>query len=105
MKTITLALCLAIAALFAQPAFAHTAILKCSDNGDGTVFCEGGYSDGTPAGGTFMKLSDDDGKTILSGKMDNNGEFTFDKPDVHYTVVFDGGEGHQAEVDSNDIVE
>jgi hypothetical protein len=37
--------------------------------------------------------------------MDEDSEFTFDKPSVGYKVVFDAGEGHVVETDGKDIVE
>ena len=41
---------LAVAALLgaqASPAAAHSALLNCFDNADGTFTCQGGYSDGS----------------------------------------------------------
>jgi hypothetical protein len=37
--------------------------------------------------------------------MDENSEYTFDKPAGSYKVVFDAGEGHVIGIDSKDIVE
>ena len=45
---------LAVAALLgaqASPAAAHSALLNCFDNADGTFTCQGGYSDGSSATG------------------------------------------------------
>jgi hypothetical protein len=42
---------------------------------------------------------------LLKGKMDEDSEFIFDKPDGVYTVVFDAGEGHVVEIDGKEIGE
>jgi len=88
--------------LLATQGYAHTPLVSCWDNGDGTITCEGGFSDGSSASGvkTYVKK---DGKKIVSGEMDEFSEFTFDKPDGSYTVIFDAGEGHQIEVKGQDI--
>ena len=46
-----------------------------------------------------------DGKVLLKGKMDEDSEFTFDKPAEGYKVMFDAGEGHEIEIDGKEIVE
>ncbi|MDY6830646.1 MAG: hypothetical protein SWC96_02210 [Thermodesulfobacteriota bacterium] len=84
---------------------AHTPLCFCYDNGDGTVTCEGGFSDGSSAAGVEMRVEDKDGKVLIKGKMDEDSEYTFDKPAVPYKVVFDAGEGHVIEIDGEDIVE
>jgi hypothetical protein len=89
----------------AGPAFAHTPLCSCYDNGDATVTCEGGFSDGSSASGVQMRVEGNDGKVLLKGKMDQDSEFTFDKPSGPYKVVFDAGEGHVVEVDGKEIVE
>lgn len=87
------------------PALAHTPLFSCYDNGDGTVLCEGGFSDGSSASNVPIKVKNADGETVSEGKMDENSEFEFDKPDGTYSVLFDGGEGHQIEVPGDEIVE
>ena len=52
-----------------------------------------------------MRVLDGAGKVLLEGKMNEDSEFTFDKPEGDYRVVFDAGEGHGVEIDGNDIVE
>jgi len=37
--------------------------------------------------------------------MDENSEFSFDKPAGDYKVVFDAGEGHRIEIEGKDILE
>ncbi|MCK9256836.1 MAG: hypothetical protein M0P02_02035 [Sulfurospirillaceae bacterium] len=90
-------------ALFATSSlFAHTALMSCFDNGDGSVTCEGGFSDGSSASGiNFLVLQN--GNVIESGKMDGHSEYTFDKPEGDYEAVFDAGEGHKVIVKSSDI--
>ena len=84
-------------------AAAHTALCACYDNGDGTVLCEGGFSDGASAAGVAMKVLGADGAVILEGKMAESSEFTFDKPDGVFKVLFDAGEGHLIEIPSAEI--
>ncbi|MFA9393650.1 MAG: hypothetical protein ACERJ1_02905 [Halodesulfovibrio sp.] len=96
---------LVIVMLAAGTAFAHSPLCDCFDNGDGTVTCEGGFSDGSSASGVKMHVKDGAGKALLEGKMDEDSEYTFDKPSVDYMVIFDAGEGHSVEVNGKDIVE
>jgi hypothetical protein len=91
--------------IFCGQASAHTPLCSCYDNGDGTVTCEGGFSDGSSASGVRMRVEDGKGGVLIQGKMDQDSEFTFDKPAGAYKVVFDGGEGHAVEVDGKEIVE
>jgi len=85
-------------------AFAHTAIMSCFDEGDGSVTCEGGFSDGSSASGVKFYI-EQDGKKVISGKMNENSEFNFKKPNGAYSAVFDAGEGHQVHISSKDITE
>lgn len=73
------------------------------DNGDETLSCEGGYSDGSSAAGTTIKVQDPKGKVIFTGKLDKNGELTFKKPKGEFTVTFDGGPGHSVTIKSSNI--
>jgi hypothetical protein len=84
---------------------AHTPLCSCYDNGDGTVTCEGGFSDGSSAAGVRMRVQDGKGGVLIKGKMDEDSEFTFDKPADAYKVVFDAGEGHVVEIEGKEIVE
>lgn len=86
-------------------AYAHTALCSCYENGDGTVTCEGGFSDGSSAAGVQMRVEDSKGTVLIKGKMDQDSEFTFGKPSGAYKVVFDAGEGHTIEIEGKDIVE
>ena len=98
---------LALAALIAMPgaAFAHSAIFDCFDNGDGTISCQGGYSDGSSASGVSIKIKDAKGNILEELKLDSNSEISFSKPEGDYKVMFDGGEGHSIEVDGKNIVQ
>ncbi|MBN2631158.1 MAG: hypothetical protein JXR75_11555 [Rhodobacteraceae bacterium] len=84
-------------------ALAHTPLCSCYDNGDGTVLCEGGFSDGSSAAGVKMLVKDGGGVVLVEGAIDENGEYTFPKPDGAFTVHFEGGEGHAITIKSNDI--
>ena len=89
----------------AGSAFAHSPLCDCFDNGDGTITCEGGFSDGSSASGVKVHVKDGAGKSLIEGKMNEDSEYTFKKPSVDYMVIFDAGEGHSVEVNGKDIVE
>ena len=44
-------------------------------------------------------------KVLIEGKMDEDSEFTFNKPDTPYRVQYDAGPGHLVEIDGKDITE
>lgn len=90
--------------LISSSLFAHTAIMSCFDNGDGTITCEGGFSDGSSASGVKFRV-EQGGKTIFESKMSEYSEVTFDKPNGDYTAVFDAGEGHAVMIKGSDITE
>ena len=96
-----------MAAVFvlATIASAHTPLCSCYDNGDGTITCEGGFSDGSSAAGVVMTVKDKSGKVLTKGKMNEDSEFTVKKPDGPYMVIFDAGPGHVVEVIGEDITE
>ena len=91
--------------VFTGTCFAHTPLCSCYDNGDGSVTCEGGFSDGSSASGVTMRVQDKKAQVLIKGKMSEDSEYTFDKPSGDYTVIFDAGEGHIIEVDSKEIME
>lgn len=91
--------------LSASLGLAHTPLCSCYDNGDGTITCEGGFSDGSSAAGVEIRVADKSGKVLIKGKMDEDSEYTFDKPDGSYKVEFDAGPGHLVEVDGKEITE
>ena len=92
--------------LFLSPgAQDHMPLCSCYDNGDGSVTCEGGFSDGSSAAGVGMRVEDGAGKVLISGKMDDDSEFTFKKPAGDYNVQFDAGEGHKIIVEGKEITQ
>lgn len=102
LKTTVTVAALLIGATIAQ---AHTPLCSCFDNGDDTITCEGGFSDGSSASGVTMRIETSDGSVQLEGKMNEDSEFTFDKPKDDYVVMFDAGEGHKIKVPGKEIVE
>lgn len=89
----------------AQLAHAHNPICDCYDNGDNTITCEGGFSDGGTAVGVAMRIFDAAGKVLIEGVMSDQSDFTFTKPDGTFRVEFEGGAGHVIQIDSRDIEE
>jgi hypothetical protein len=94
---------LALALLSDGQAHAHTPLCSCIDNGDGTITCQGGFSDGSAAAGVETRVEGNGGAVLIKGKMDSAGEFTFTKPRVPFTFVFDAGPGHVLRIREKDI--
>jgi hypothetical protein len=84
-------------------AHAHNAICSCFDNGNDTITCEGGFSDGGKAAGVPLRVFDQSGKVLIEGVMSKNSDFTFPKPKVPFRVEFNAGEGHVVKIDGRDI--
>lgn len=84
-------------------AAAHTPICDCYDNGDGTVTCEGGFSDGASAAGIPVSIVDSSGKVVIQSQMSDYSDFSFVKPKGDFRVIYQGGDGHVIEIDSRDI--
>jgi len=95
----------ALALAGAATAWAHTPICDCFDNGDDTITCEGGFSDGGTAVGVPMRVVDTSGRVLIEGAMSENSDFTFARPAVDFRVEFEGGEGHVIQIDGRDIEE
>ena len=89
--------------LAATAVYAHNAICDCFDNGDETITCEGGFSDGGKAVGVPVHVLDQSGKVLIDGKMSDKSDFTFAKPKVDFRVEFDAGQGHVVTIDGRDI--
>ncbi len=93
---------------FAVPftAQAHESFMDCLDNQNGTVTCQGGYVDGSPpTDKDRILIKDDKSKTLIEGQFDQDGSFTFDKPDGNFTMIFAGGEiGHVKRIKSIDLI-
>ena len=99
-------LLIALTALFlfaAGQAMAHTPLCSCYDNGDGSITCEGGFSDGSSAAGVELRVVGKDGKVLIQGKMDQDSEFSFKRPSSPFKVQFDAGPGHMVEVKGEEI--
>lgn len=94
-----------ILALITISAFAHTPIMSCFDEGDDTITCEGGFSDGSSAGGVKFRVVSSDKKVILDSKLNTESEINFKKPDVEFTAVFDAGPQHEVYIQSKEISE
>ena len=98
---------LAVAALLgaqASPAAAHSALLNCFDNADGTFTCQGGYSDGSSATGIRIVVRDSSGVVVQEARLDSNSEVTLNRPQGDFSVLFDGGAGHSVEVRGDSLV-
>jgi hypothetical protein len=104
-KMFALAIVFVLGLALSQVAFAHSPLLSCWDNGDGTITCEGGFSDGSSASGVQMFVKDPAGKVLLKGAMSPDSEFSFDKPKGDYVVEFNAGEGHTVQVPGSEIFE
>jgi hypothetical protein len=98
-------LILVLIAALGTTAEAHNAICECFDNGDETITCEGGFSDGAKAAGVPMRVLDASGKVLIDGAMTENSDFTFPRPEVDFRVEFDAGQGHVVTIDGRDIEE
>jgi len=104
LRALSVAILAAGGLLAVDTTHAHTPICDCFDNGDGTVTCEGGFSDGAPVGGLPIRVFDERQKLLIDGEMAADGTFTFDAPPLSvYLIVFDGGDGHTVEILSDDI--
>ena len=90
--------------LLGASALAHTPLFACYDNADGTVLCEGGFSDGSSAAGVTIRVLGADGSILLESQLNHLSEIELDKPDGEYTAVFDAGEGHRLEIPSSRIL-
>lgn len=103
MKQWLIVILLALAAPLS--ALAHNPICECFDNTDGTITCEGGFSDGSTAAGTALRVLDANGRILIDGAMGERSDFTFAKPDGRFRVEFDAGDGHIVQIDGRDIEE
>ena len=102
-KTLSCVVAAALVLALAGAALAHTPLFSCWDNGDGTISCEGGFSDGESAEGTPIRVTNEKEEVVFEGKLDDKGELSFKKPEGVFTVTFDGGPGHMLSVKSSEI--
>lgn len=94
---------LAVLFIVGQAAWAHSPICNCYDNGDGSVTCEGGFSDGSSAAGVAIRIVDARDRVLIDAKMGEDGTFSFAKPDQEFHVVFDAGQSHLVTIFGEDI--
>ena len=102
-KTLSCVVAAALVLALAGAALAHPPLFSCWDNGDGTISCEGGFSDGESAEGTPIRVTNEKEEVVFEGKLDDKGELSFKKPEGVFTVTFDGGPGHTLSVKSEEI--
>ncbi len=88
--------------VFTIAAYAHTPLMACFDEGDGTVTCEGGFSDGSSASGVEFLVKQGD-KVVLQSRLNEFSEINFEKPEGDYQAVFNAGEGHVVTINGKDI--
>ena len=94
-------LVLVIGVLMSVIAFAHAPLISVDDNGDGTVYIEGGFSNGASGEGVEIIIVKDKAyngpEETFKGKLDAKGSITMPKPATEkYEVYFNAGEGHVA---------
>lgn len=86
------------------PAQGHSPVFTCFDNGNGTVTCEAGFTDGASAEGILVQVMDLQGKVLLQEAIGAENNVTFKQPDAaEYMVVFAAGEGHEIRIFSDEI--
>ncbi|HDS16657.1 MAG TPA: hypothetical protein ENN66_08670 [Proteobacteria bacterium] len=84
--------------------WAHSPIFTCFTNGDGSLTCEGAFSDGSDAAGATIEVRDGLGKLLSRGRLDFTGTIELEKPAADsFEIIFDGGPGHQLKIKSCDI--
>lgn len=88
----------------ALTAQAHTPLFDCFDNGDETLTCEGGFSDGSSAAGVSIRVLDAQGKVLEQGELDADGSIMLKRPSGEFSVVFAAGEEHSITVLGDDII-
>jgi hypothetical protein len=96
---------LGLAMFAAFPAEAHTPLFDCFDNGDKTITCEGGFSDGASAEGVVIRVLDAQGKVLQQGELSASGSIVLKRPEGEFSVSFTAGADHSITVLGDDIVE
>lgn len=91
--------------LLASTAMAHTPLCSCFDGGDGTITCEGAFSDGSSASGVKMRVESPEKKILVEGKMSEFSDFNFEIPKGDFNVIFDAGEGHRLTIPRTEILD
>lgn len=78
----------------ATPAAAHAPLIDCAPSGNGEYTCEAGYSDGASAANQIIRVRDEAHRLVFEDRFDQNGSFTFDRPDGEFHVQFEGDALH-----------
>ena len=91
------------ALVFCQAAFAHGPVFDCYIESDDLVKCEAGYTDGSSAAGRKIHVQDTSNKVLLEGIVGTDNTYAFQPPAEKYSVVFMGGDNHEATIQSSDI--
>ncbi len=89
---------------FGTNALAHSALLNCFDNADGTFTCQGGFSDGSSATGISIVVKDSSGNILQQAQLNADSEVVLPRPQQDFTVLFNGGSGHSVEIPGESIV-
>ncbi|SOE49869.1 FIG137877: Hypothetical protein in pyoverdin gene cluster [plant metagenome] len=85
------------------PALAHNPMAECKSAANEQIQCTGGFSDGSGAPGVTMDVISYDEQILVPGKLDQNSQLTFKRPEGDFYVLFDAGPGHVVEIDHVDI--
>ncbi len=94
-KFLILLVALVTLSLSPGQAQAHKPLLSVSDNNDGMMSIEAGFSDGGSAAGHKIILKNQDtGEVLLETRVGEDGSLELKKPSVNFTVTLDAGEGH-----------
>lgn len=102
MKYILFSFLLVAQILVAQNTQAHSALLNCFDNADGTFTCQGGYSDGSSATGIRIVVKDTSSNILYEAVLNSDSEVVIPYPQhKNFTILFDGGSGHSVEITSD----
>ena len=70
---------------------------------DDLVKCEAGYTDGSSAVGRKIHVQNTSNKLLLEGVVGKDNTYSFQPPAGNYSVLFMGGENHEATIQSSDI--
>ena len=85
--------------------YAHSALLNCFDNADGTFTCQGGYSDGSSATGIRIVVMDMQNNILHEAQLNADSEVVMPLPQQKdFMVLFDGGAGHSVQITSDVLV-
>ena len=104
-KPVLFAAMLGLSLLTGMPAQAHTPLFDCFDNGDDTITCEGGFSDGASAAGIVIRVLDAQGKVLQQDELNDSGSIILARPEGEFSVSFTAGTDHSITVLGDDIVE